>query len=378
MLFQLAIVAIGCFAATGGQSQTEGVIGLNKVTMKMVCPLSEEQTQNAIDAFAKMVPVFHHKRCANCHGDLNPFSKDHPEGPHTVEEMAEGGCNECHSNIPSNNGKQKKWELALRGHEFGGKDAAHLCKMMRTSFDTAEQFLSHIQDEDGKTNFQAVAFLGTRGLNEYGQQFAFTQPYRPEPIEIMGIGEFLGDAEEWPAAMGGKFQGDVRCGCEPVHFAVRVFYHAMINVGPLQLPSTMGPVDVPITFHDDGSYEGTGTLPYAANGVENAPIVGPCSIESQESVQIKVSGKAVEMAGENDMTVELTNITPATGSTAVACPEIATVEPLQGNDKRTFRFHLAGKDGESSERPVPLGPVVDATVSVQLVDQDKRNSPVSE
>lgn len=358
----------------GGRVQSQDAPNLSLITTKHVCPLSDQQTQNAIQAFARMVPVFLHKRCANCHGGLDPFKADHPEGPHTREEMTTGGCNECHSDLPrGENGHEKMWTLPFPGHEFVGKDGPRLCKMMRTSFFKPEDFLAHLHDENGRTNFQAVAFLGTRGLNEYGQGFAFTKPYRPEPIDIMGPDEFDKAAASWVKAMGGKFQGDIRCGCEPVNYDVKVSYDATINAGPLQLKSKMGPVNVPITFHENGAYEGTGTLPFSADGEVDA-----CSGQSLGSMQIKVSGTAVEEGSTNDMKVVLTNTTPVSGATGVECPGKSFSAALKGGDKMTFRFQLAGKDGDWSEAPVQLGPVVDAKVRVDLVDHDPRKSPASE
>src|SRR5262249_30099696 len=37
------------------------------------CRLSPAQQVAAVGAFKKMMPVFRHPRCANCHGGVNPF-----------------------------------------------------------------------------------------------------------------------------------------------------------------------------------------------------------------------------------------------------------------------------------------------------------------
>ena len=41
-----------------------------------VCPLSKDQTQKAIEAFAELAPVFKVDRCINCHGEVDPFAED--------------------------------------------------------------------------------------------------------------------------------------------------------------------------------------------------------------------------------------------------------------------------------------------------------------
>src|SRR5262249_25476136 len=38
-----------------------------------VCTLSERQTNRAIAAFNRLMPVFHHDRCTNCHNKIDPF-----------------------------------------------------------------------------------------------------------------------------------------------------------------------------------------------------------------------------------------------------------------------------------------------------------------
>lgn len=41
---------------------------------KIVCPLSDTQTKDAIQAFDRLMPVFHHDHCANCHNKIDPFA----------------------------------------------------------------------------------------------------------------------------------------------------------------------------------------------------------------------------------------------------------------------------------------------------------------
>ena len=282
--------------------------------------------------------------------------------------MIAGGCNECHDNLLQNkdgsneNGTKAEWMLPdLRRHTFVGKDGKSLCEMMKSAFFDKDPFLGHLKKDNGGTQFVVIAFAGTRALNDEGQ--GYVDDYQAEPIEIMSHDEFVHDAAAWVDAMGGKFQGDNRCGCEPVHFAVRVFYRAMINMGPLHEQATMGPVDVPITFHEDGTYEGTGTLPFVGMGT-----AASCSDQSQGSMQIKISGNAVETDSEQKMHIELTNVSRDTGTTSIACPGKSFSGPLNGGDKATFRFDLQGKDGEWSEIPVPLGPAANARLRVQVVD----------
>lgn len=327
---------------------------------RLVCPLSDAQQQKAIDAFAKMAPTFHHDRCSNCHGGIDPFANptDHVGGTRDRGEMDQGGCNQCHDNLlKTQSGKGPKWELpVLPDHSFVGKDAKTLCEMQHKFFHRGADFEFHILNDNGKTDFQMIAFLGTRGLHDV----------MPKPIQGLTLGQFFDQAVAWVEAMGGDFQGDERCGCEPVHFAVRVTYLASFNVlGVVQGQTLMGPVDIPITFHDDKTYEGTGTLQLKGGDVAGGVCVG----QSQGTITIKVSGRANEEWEDNSMQINLTNTSPVSGSTAVQCPYFSRVFGLKGGDKAAFGFNVSGKAGDFGIVPVPLpAPGMNANLRVDVKD----------
>lgn len=337
-----------------------------------VCPLSEAQTQNSIEAFAKMVPTFHHKRCANCHGGVNPFTGANHGGGKidvTEDQMDQGACNVCHDKLPPlRSGKTPVWKLpVLPDHSFVNKDAKTLCEMMKKAFNAfphpGTQFEFHILEDNGKTDFQMIAFAGTRGVSD--------RP--PEPIEGLTLGGFFDQAIAWVDAMGGEFKGDERCGCEPLQFAIRIKYVAASNLlgGIVQEMAQMGPVDIPIRFHEGGTYEGQGMLPFAARGTVTATPTY-CASQSQAGMQVKVSGKAIEEPEKHQMHIELTNLTRNNGATAQECnvPYGSGVFALNGGDKATIRFDVIGRVGDLGATPFPLPtPFVKAVVSVQVVDQ---------
>ena len=231
---------------------------------------------------------------------------------------------------------------------------------------TGEKFVNHIVNDEGKTDFNSVSFAGTRGLNALGQDLAFVQPYAPEPMLGITHDELIAQAKAWVAAMGGKFQGDKRCGCEPVRTAIKVYSAVSINTGILQQVSAMGPVTIMLNFKDDGTFEGDGTVPFSAAGTDKA-----CVTESHGSMIGKVSGKAIEDNPPNHLHIELTNITPTSGATAVGCPLHSGVYPLKGGDKLTFTFDMTGFIGEAQVKPVPLpAPGLESKICVKLVDPD--------
>ena len=94
-------------------------------SQKAVCPLSEEQVQKSIDAFAKIVPTLTQEpRCLNCHGGVDPFANPTNHAGGTVKQEPPqpdpdnpgkflNACAECHSEMPpKNDGSASQWRLA--------------------------------------------------------------------------------------------------------------------------------------------------------------------------------------------------------------------------------------------------------------------------
>jgi hypothetical protein len=339
---------------------------------KRVCPLSDNQLKKAQDIFAKIADVLRHPRCINCHGAEDPFDKEKAsethsggfykvavdEGGDVDEEKTNAQCTkDCHAGFPG-------WSMAPNAVFFVGLDNTGLCKLMKF-----KNVVAHFRNDEGGTQFIAEAFTGRRGLA--GQGLDMVGDENPAPVPNTTQPQLTQLVSDWIGAMGGKFQGDERCGCEPVHFAVGVLYHANINMGSvLQQLTEMGPIDVPITFHDDGTYEGTGQLPLAGAGRDRG-----CASQSEGSLNIRISGKAVEDETNSSMHIELTNTGPATGTTGVQCPMYSGVFPLQGGNKRLVTFDAQGRAGEKAEAPFPLGPLVDAHVQVQIIDLSSPAAP---
>jgi hypothetical protein len=335
-----------------------------------ICPFSPARTQNAIDAFAKMVPTFHNRRCENCHGAVNPFTgENHVPGKVeiTEDQMQAGACNQCHSNLPPlRNGKGPVWKLPLLPeHSFVGKDALALCKMMKQSFaafpNAGVQFEFHILNDNDRTDFQMIAFAGTRGI----------PGVTPEPIEGITLGQFFDQATAWVDAMGGDFQGDERCGCEPVHQAVRLAYVANISLmGVVQDAGAMGPVDIPITFHGDRTFEAQAPFPFRGAGADRGCVSG-----SQGQMVIKLKGDADERTPENKnkMRFDVTEVTPTTGATEVRCPVFSGGSLLRGGNLPPPHLDMLGLVGEEKKTIVPLpSQVINANLCAKIIDLDPK------
>ena len=327
-------VAILCLSASAQ-------VNPNQFTSQgAVCPLSDAQTQKSMDAFAKLVPTFTQEpRCVNCHGGVDPFAKPTNHGGDTQELGSD--CNDCHSEMPPKRGGQpSKWRLANQEHFFKGKDAKTLCKQMRDAFPVGADFIGHLIDDNGNSKFTETAFLGTRGLNKRGRDLV--DNYQDEPPKFITHGGLINLGMDWINAMGGEFKGDIDCGCEPSHYAVRVTYDQDITMPMTHFTKKMGPVDIPITFRDDGSFEGEQTVFFNGSGIAYV-----CTGDSVSAMVLRVSGQATEQFQKNHMQLKMENGSPMKGAASAHCPALSRTVPMSGGQYGELEKDLEGRVGES-------------------------------
>lgn len=275
------------------------------------CPLSPTQKVRAVKAFKGLAPVFQEPRCLNCHGAVNPFSRDgghggghidiqeetkkflqlpdfqsalttgsDPTGSITaktiagLKEMAESPteitdndlirrkafdpmrkvCKECHI---------FSWVIPMRHNHFLGRSAKQMCVHMKTSSLTNQPdlFLRHMQDDE----LVLEGFKGRKGLLEAGS-------VEPPGMSFATLVKY---ANDWIDAMGGKFHDPPDCGCtaegivlefkshivqEPWNFMHPQFGMQMSSNGfDAQVEAT-----VPLRLReDDGQWVGEGVMQYA-------------------------------------------------------------------------------------------------------------------
>jgi len=219
---------------------------------KSSCPLTDSQSQKAVDAWAKIAAFLTSEpRCVNCHGKVNPYidgagldpgdpfkdaeapvaqiehgggKQKRPENPAIIDQ----GCKKCHNDMAKPNtfvevgdkpptwpedGPFPNWTLAPTFLSFVDKDATTLCRQIKRQTGTADRFLGHLKDDNGQPNFAGTAFLGNRGLGEDDLEGFDVKPEPPSisHAQVMKLGQ------DWLSAMGGKYQGDDSCGCELTH-----------------------------------------------------------------------------------------------------------------------------------------------------------------
>ena len=225
---------------------------LEAIGQKNSCPLTDSQSQKAIEAWAKIAAFLTSEpRCVNCHGKVNPYidgagidpgdpfkdaeapaaqiehgggKQKRPADPSIIDQ----GCKKCHNDMAKphtwvevgdkpptwpDEGPFPNWTLAPNFLSFVDKDATTLCRQIKRQTGSADRFLGHLKDDNGQPNFAGTAFLGNRGLGEDDLEGFDVKPQPPSitHAQVMKLGQ------DWLNAMGGKYQGDDSCGCELTH-----------------------------------------------------------------------------------------------------------------------------------------------------------------
>ena len=284
-----------------------------------VCSLSEDQTQKSIQAFGKLVPLFQHERCINCHGNVNPF--DEEDGGHQGEsfpadwrdKVDENGkplanCSKggCHTQLPG-------WRLAPDGMSFidgpdKPKGAEDLCELMHRSFRYAkettgeESFMGHMIRDNGAPKFIETALIGKRGMTD-----ADLAPDKAEPPPIREHPQVVQLGQQWVDAMGGRFHGDTWCGCKKQSYVLRLDWEQTLNLNlgfingqdkkTSGAPNKPG-VDIPLTAKEPKVFTGEGRLAIRQQG-QYMTGMGGCSGQGQINFDVKVTARIDEGEEKN-------------------------------------------------------------------------------
>jgi hypothetical protein len=173
------------------------------------CPISLGRQVESIRAFSKMMPVFRHPRCMNCHGGMDPMSQAHPGAdqisPNDDPAAFIEQCQEaCHDRLPG-------WKQPGSPVFFVDKSDEELCLQMKRFEKTAHDFVEHIRiDHDAsKTQFIAAGFAGDRALGVQGLR-DYSLVAEPPPGTQAGL---VTKAREWVEILGEGYESSKPCGC---------------------------------------------------------------------------------------------------------------------------------------------------------------------
>ena len=191
------------------------------------CTLSPGQQLAAVDGFSKMMPVFHHPRCFNCHGGFDITSDEHegsdaakssgldPRSLLTANERKElhDQCGSCHDNIRGTltrlDGTQiAGWLVAPLPMLWNGKSDEQLCLDMKRFENDGDQFIDHIERDHNEIQFVEAAFNGDRALGEALTSYGL-KVEKPPGTQA----ELIAKARRWVNALNGIWKDPPECGC---------------------------------------------------------------------------------------------------------------------------------------------------------------------
>jgi hypothetical protein len=300
---------------------------------QIICTLSKEQTDKAIEAFDRLMPVFHHDRCANCHNKIDPFlpskhvniretfeqfrnkdklaeflrikkpvadiNKVHAaimsflgsgpmSGTDRITMMFATTCLVCHDPPPGTD----SWRMPPASDSFHDKDRVQICGRMHTSdLTTPPADFEHHMNFDA---FIQVGFAGTRGLNAFGEsiyQDTSGSAYAPQPLTSPSFTKMTEAARDWLAAQDYKYRPNPECGCRPFRYALQVdqLWEGSMAGGVTWNSRGQSGTKIPLEFDDRGEFQGEGTL---AISMENQG-AGPgstCTWTNTTDITWKVRG----------------------------------------------------------------------------------------
>jgi len=237
---------------------------------------------------------------------------------------------------------------------------------MKSTFQEIKDFIGHLKDDNGIDNFVGTAFKGNRGLTASAQEksFKLEPPARVTHAGLIGLGN------NWGASTGGEFKGDTECGCaepDPPRYAIRLSQSNIISLAGIQRTTIMKPVDIPITFEDDGSFTGDADAAYESSGSGAG-----CAQQSTIRSKLHVSGQATEQYQKNFMHLELEYQSPLAGTFSLECPDDPNGNSsVQANfpmmNLKAF-FDLQGKSSELINRNDDSTPGIISNMSLQIID----------
>jgi hypothetical protein len=196
------------------------------------CKLPVSDQVKAVNAFAKMVPVFRHPRCFNCHGNFNVADPNEhsgaavvPKGMNIREVMTvenrirfHAQCAECHNRIegranrPTAQGDRfvSGWMMAPEPMQWvTAKDNESLCMLVKRHEENADSFVSHVRIDHGEIQFLKAAFEGKRALDSAAIETYDVVTEKPPG----SMSSLIADATRWARLVGDHWKDSQDCGC---------------------------------------------------------------------------------------------------------------------------------------------------------------------
>ncbi len=281
------------------------------------CPLSLAQQVKSVKAFAELMPVFRHPRCANCHGGVNPFTDAHRGGAMDPE-LTREQCQDCHAQL-------KDWDTPGPPMFFVGRSDEKLCLQIKEFSSNGNDFVEHIRNDHEGIQFIAAGFKGDRALD--------SQSLKDHDVVIApppGTQEQLTEkARKWVKAMGGDFVGPPECGCVKPKIELKMKSEWSGGNGREKATSRVS-ATVPLE-PDSGGLVFKGIAPLV-HGVYSMTAPPGCRADIKPSGgELEVTEARFDVGSDQRMTISLAVAPTQSGGTwTYICPEAPMIRKIMG------------------------------------------------
>jgi len=239
VLVAMVLLVITLAWTPGLGTVSAATTGLSRGQAANSCPLPLGDQVKAVAAFAKMIPVFRHPRCSNCHGGVDPFTDPqtgkHGGGVRDADDFETGICESCHSEMDGGM-KDAQWRMAPPPMFWVKKSDEQLCMQVREMEPDAARYVGHIRDDNGKEPFTLIAFQGMRALPA-GTESQITKRVITSEPPPGSLDTMTAQAQAYVDAMGGSLVGSSDCGCKLKPVEVR--FRSTLTIADARITSTI-------------------------------------------------------------------------------------------------------------------------------------------
>ena len=196
------------------------------------CNLPVVDQVKAVDAFSKMVPVFRHPRCSNCHGNFDITDTNVHSGAAVVpkdldfrqpldvpqRQRLHAACGECHKNITGHANRPTLagdvivagWMIAPAPMQWvSASNNEQLCMLVKGHEENADSFVSHVTIDHGEIQFLKAAFEGKRALDSATMD-TYDVASEPPPGSLANL---IAQGTRWAQLVGDHWKDSQDCGC---------------------------------------------------------------------------------------------------------------------------------------------------------------------
>ncbi len=259
-MLALALVSVAYISYGSSSHTTEAKASTRQLHFRVpargtTSGLSAGEQVKAVNAFSKMVPVFRHARCFNCHGAFDITNSDEHTGAAAVpkdldfrqsldvpqRQRLHAQCGECHNQITGHANRPTLagnvivagWMIAPQPMQWvTAADDEELCVLVKGHEENADSFISHVRIDHGEIQFLKAAFEGKRALDSANMDL-YDVVAEPPPGSMASL---IAQGTQWAQLVGDHWTDSRECGCVMPKIKLKV-HHTWLMDTPGGIPS---------------------------------------------------------------------------------------------------------------------------------------------